>query len=654
MDKSLLKKATADTAEPTPGHYYRDIANMTCTDIKVCVKVRDYLIERLETAKGPYQMIKSLKVIRHVAQHGHTEFQKDMQKCELLRTMANHRGKMDPVHGDELNQKVREAAKEAIDACFREQVKSKLGVQGEGGGSPQRDRDSPGFGTGQKVVHGMGSDEAAARFQKQFDKVHGCGSGPEKKEVDGVASQFKKAAASGFGLLKTESTGHAALRQKVEDSQQGGYQQIQIEGHADPAAAAAAQPTFKFLTEGAAAGGSPTAAAAAVRDEEVALSELQQLVDQICGRASSPGRLELSKFVRDCQSCLSGADEEEAGELPARIDAKLAQRNPFQQRLNALFALEALVKAGVECVVEYFKENPEDIQRNVCVVQATVKERAKKVLGLLGCPEQMARPAAPGAGVVTVGGAPAAGGDAARGGESAGQAQGGGGAQQVRGRAPKETGLKKRQRKHGDPQDGAADSGLAAAPASPSSAGSGGGLFDGLALSGPAQPAAPAPAPAAPQPPAPSAAPPPAAAPPPQQPQQMDALLFGGAPPAAAPPAAPVPVSAPAATADPFADLFGGSPAAAHTPPQGSASPTFPPTPAASPAFTAQQGDPLGMFPGAPPAAAQPAAADAMALQQQQLMAQIAALQQQQQLLQQQQQQQRPPPQPAAAAAFPF
>ncbi|KAJ9441733.1 hypothetical protein DIPPA_30872 [Diplonema papillatum] len=122
MDKSVLKKATSDKSEPTQGHVFRDIARMSFADAKTPQKMADWLVDRLKEAKNPHQMLKTLKVIRHVAASGHSDFQKIMQKySDDLRPFSQYRGRPDPVLDDKLNQQVRDAGKEAPtrDFCSR-------------------------------------------------------------------------------------------------------------------------------------------------------------------------------------------------------------------------------------------------------------------------------------------------------------------------------------------------------------------------------------------------------------------------------------------------------------------------------------------------------------------------------------------------------
>eukprot|EP01063_Lacrimia_lanifica_P018281 TRINITY_DN25206_c0_g1_i1.p1 TRINITY_DN25206_c0_g1~~TRINITY_DN25206_c0_g1_i1.p1 ORF type:complete len:704 (+),score=226.81 TRINITY_DN25206_c0_g1_i1:85-2196(+) len=398
MDKALVKKATSDSSEPTMGHLYRDIAQMTFTDGKVAQKLVDFLMERLKAGEkkknGVHQMIKVLKVMKHCASQGHIDFQKGLQKnCDHLREYANYRGAPDPVYGQSLNEQIKAAAREAIDACFREQVQSQVAntLQGIAGGSvDKKQKDTDGFdtfGSGGIGTNAVGG--GANRFQEEWNKAHGVGDAGKSTLSKLTGAVANMAGYGAAGAPMPIDGGHAAMMAQAQPNPAGGgYSGIALSAPPSQMMTGAPSQPFKFLQDQGSA-----AATIAVNDANVALNEAQEVVDKAVSLPSI-GRADASRFLK----AVGELQEQDLGDdVNARLDEKLAQRVPWQARLNALTLVEALVKAGNDEVKEYFAENPEDIYKNVTVVQSSVKDKAKKTLAALGLPltRSAAKPAKP-------------------------------------------------------------------------------------------------------------------------------------------------------------------------------------------------------------------------------------------------------------------
>eukprot|EP01059_Diplonema_ambulator_P004588 TRINITY_DN14304_c0_g1_i1.p1 TRINITY_DN14304_c0_g1~~TRINITY_DN14304_c0_g1_i1.p1 ORF type:complete len:664 (+),score=178.29 TRINITY_DN14304_c0_g1_i1:116-2107(+) len=363
--KKLFKAAAFEKPEPTAGFVYRDFAQFTFSDMASSKKLAEALLEKLETFKQPVQMTKTLKMIKHCAQHGHTDFQKTMQKhSDNLRTYANYRGPRDPIHEDKLNQQVRDAAKEAMDAIFSEQATSKVVNSLEGHGANTRD----------DKVHESSFKDTDSSFKPRSNKLQEAIDARNKKQ-EGVFSGLKSAVAKlGIGA---ESSNHENILKQLESDQNSGAGYVGNFGNApSPQGSSSPAPVWGFKQDESAG------PSVSVKDTDV-LSPMQQAVNAVTSKSSAPGRGDITKFIKIATSL----EAEEGDELAPRLDEKLDQKMGWQTRLNALTLVEALVKAGHQDVIDYFTENPEDIQKNVNVVQTTVKEKAKKVLAALNVPE---------------------------------------------------------------------------------------------------------------------------------------------------------------------------------------------------------------------------------------------------------------------------
>eukprot|EP00542_Grammatophora_oceanica_P011793 CAMPEP_0194045190 /NCGR_PEP_ID=MMETSP0009_2-20130614/16554_1 /TAXON_ID=210454 /ORGANISM="Grammatophora oceanica, Strain CCMP 410" /LENGTH=125 /DNA_ID=CAMNT_0038689969 /DNA_START=48 /DNA_END=422 /DNA_ORIENTATION=+ len=124
MDRTLLSRATDSSDAPTPGYLYVDIAKNAASSPVACQEMAQYLCRRLQNKQSPNIKFKVLKVICKTAQSPQTRghFQRaisqDASAVSAIKAALQFRGPMDPARGDEPNQRVRTAAKEALDAIY--------------------------------------------------------------------------------------------------------------------------------------------------------------------------------------------------------------------------------------------------------------------------------------------------------------------------------------------------------------------------------------------------------------------------------------------------------------------------------------------------------------------------------------------------------
>eukprot|EP00965_Chrysotila_dentata_P088912 2935260-Pleurochrysis_carterae.AAC.1 len=105
----------------------------------------------------------------------------------------------------------------------------------------------------------------------------------------------------------------------------------------------------------------------------------RRLVDDITApggvRASVP-REDLHKFCSACKSLDSAA-------IAALLQAKL-EGGEWQRRLKTLAVIEGLIKDSNAVVLSFFQEQPQLVQAQLNSTQSSLKEKARKVVELLG------------------------------------------------------------------------------------------------------------------------------------------------------------------------------------------------------------------------------------------------------------------------------
>lgn len=150
-DRGLLSRATEGTQAPTPGYLYLDIAKNVASSPMACQDVATYLTRRLSSKHNANIKFKCLKVITKICESAVTKGQfkrtlaQDASAMSCIKEALQYRGPPDPARGDEPYQKVRTAAKEALDAVYSDAPTSQEvpsanygGVGGGGGGGGSR------------------------------------------------------------------------------------------------------------------------------------------------------------------------------------------------------------------------------------------------------------------------------------------------------------------------------------------------------------------------------------------------------------------------------------------------------------------------------------------------------------------------------------
>ena len=124
MDRSLLSRATDGSEAPTPGYLYNDIAKNAASSPVACSEMATYLTRRLSSKNNPNIKYKCLKVIAKVSTDPSTRgllkraVTQDPNAVGAIKEALQFRGPPDAARGDELNERVRAAAKEALDAIY--------------------------------------------------------------------------------------------------------------------------------------------------------------------------------------------------------------------------------------------------------------------------------------------------------------------------------------------------------------------------------------------------------------------------------------------------------------------------------------------------------------------------------------------------------
>jgi hypothetical protein len=176
MDRTLLARATEQSDAPTPGYMYLDIAKNAASNPSTCAEIGQYLTRRLASKQNHNVKFKCLKVISKTAASPYLRGQfkrslsQDPSAVAAIKDALQFRGPPDPVRGDEPFQRVRTAAKEALDAIYSDTPADPAGGGG-GGGAPFATSTSTSYGASPHQQYGgntnnnAGAASAARRME---------------------------------------------------------------------------------------------------------------------------------------------------------------------------------------------------------------------------------------------------------------------------------------------------------------------------------------------------------------------------------------------------------------------------------------------------------------------------------------------------------
>lgn len=137
MDRNLLGRATDGSDAPTPGYLYIDLAKAATANPSACLEMAQYLTRKLSNKQNPNIKTKCCKVIAKLAEQvPRNQFRRciaqDPSAVAAIKEAINFRGPMDPLQGDAKNEKVRNAAKEALEAVYTESPDAPAGTPMQG------------------------------------------------------------------------------------------------------------------------------------------------------------------------------------------------------------------------------------------------------------------------------------------------------------------------------------------------------------------------------------------------------------------------------------------------------------------------------------------------------------------------------------------
>ncbi|GAX83555.1 hypothetical protein CEUSTIGMA_g10980.t1 [Chlamydomonas eustigma] len=113
-----VENATSSTDDAPPVYLMDELAEMANCSPDQAEAIAEHVTKRLQN-RSPIVKWKALRLIRHMCNKGCYKFQKCMQAyVATIRDLLHFKGEKDPFKGDSLNQRVRDSAKEVMEALY--------------------------------------------------------------------------------------------------------------------------------------------------------------------------------------------------------------------------------------------------------------------------------------------------------------------------------------------------------------------------------------------------------------------------------------------------------------------------------------------------------------------------------------------------------
>lgn len=339
---------------------------------------------------------------------------------------TDFRGEKDPLHGDAINQAIRTAASQAIEAIFERNengARVKVAVESNGNYDPQynshigtmkpigngvfgggigsTDNDyttatdtehkpAYGGGFGPNSMTGFGPTGAGSRTdtQNRIGSYTGIAS-PYAQQKQSQSQQggflsnlsnlttyipsFGKGTKETHGLNSSDFPGLISSSEYDRDGGHGTYTGVVLPpgGSSGLGSGSSISGRGKWLNE--------TQTTSSTQKADTSGEYESKIVNEFTShggvKRAAPSRKESSDFAQKCSTL-------DISQVVKLLDAKLDDHE-WVTRLKALHGIEALLKTGNKTVIEYFSENCENILKQSEAVQETIRQQAEKVAKLL-------------------------------------------------------------------------------------------------------------------------------------------------------------------------------------------------------------------------------------------------------------------------------
>lgn len=344
----LIDGVTSDNDSIAPVYKLEEICTLIRTSsLEIVRELMDRILKRLDH-RSPVVKQKALRLIKFAAGKAGPEFRREIQRqAVVIRKLLHHRGQPDALKGDALNKAVRETAQETLSAIFASNDKSftdEASKRMEGFGNTNLD-----FST-REVEKSMLDDvmEFGSSTIRQMSGYSNSSSGTYRgPNLRRSLTERETKYSSSDNQASTYSlSSHETLEPRGSQTEFSGGGSVRQEG--------------RFTTQ----------------------------EDRLVDLNTTPGGVRLQPSREAVENFLTATSKLDGGRLGQALQSKL-QSPAWQVRLRATCLVEAVLRQSdsndvFQIVGRMFEEDCGPIVENAQSPQASLKEKSKKVLYLLG------------------------------------------------------------------------------------------------------------------------------------------------------------------------------------------------------------------------------------------------------------------------------
>ncbi|GJT93139.1 VHS domain-containing protein [Tanacetum coccineum] len=355
----MIDVATSDEDKVTPVYKLEEICDLLrSSHVSIVKEIVEFILKRLQH-KSPIVKQKALRVIKYAVGKSGADFKREMSRNSVaVRQLIHHKGQPDPLKGDALNKAVRETAQEALSAIF----------SGEDTSKPP-----PKEGLAQRIQgFGNTSYDAPSDDNKSFlSEVVGIGSATIKQGFNNL-TQAQTTNKNNTGTYRSPN-----LRRSLTN--ETNYSETLPTSRLSADVSGPWGQEVKATQADYTSGGAGSGSSSSYSREKSREERLLETIVTSGGVRLQPTRDALHVFLTE-------ASKLDALALSHALETKL-QSHMWQVCVRGLCVLEAILRKKDDehflIVASYFTENMDVIFKCSDSPQASVREKANKVLSLL-------------------------------------------------------------------------------------------------------------------------------------------------------------------------------------------------------------------------------------------------------------------------------
>ncbi|OVA20273.1 Epsin domain [Macleaya cordata] len=363
----MIDGATSDEDKVAPVYKLEEICELLrSSHVSIVKEVSEFILKRLDH-KSPIVKQKALRLIKYAVGKSGVEFRREMQRhSTAVRQLLHYKGQPDPLKGDALNKSVRETAQEAISAIF---------ASDDNKPAPAEDLNRRIQGFGNKNYEMPSSDDK----KSFFSEVVGIGSASIKQGLSHIAAahSHKK---NDNGSYRSPNLRRSLTTERDPDKYES------VEHHSE--------------TQSSSSSGMPKNVATGTwgQDSRVNMTETtngdsgssfsgsKSREERLLETIVTSGGVRLQPTRDAIQVFLVEASKLDAVALSHTLESKL-QSHLWQVRMKAVCVLESILRKKDEehfaIIASYFSENRDSVVKCSESPQASLREKANKVLSFL-------------------------------------------------------------------------------------------------------------------------------------------------------------------------------------------------------------------------------------------------------------------------------